>query len=75
MTQPHTTDLRFCEACRSHVAYVQSLEGSFCLDCGEPVRLESPSGVLAFRSASIGSRFVNSAEASRACDSLLSSLP
>jgi hypothetical protein len=43
------TDLRFCTDCRGYMPYLQSLSGTFCMECGEPVRLSSPTGVLHVR--------------------------
>lgn len=46
-------DLRFCSCCRNYVHYLQSLDASFCVECGNKVSLFSPDDMRAFRDAAL----------------------
>ncbi len=44
-------DRKFCEHCQTYVSYLQSTEHSFCVQCGNPVRLFSEADWSAFNEA------------------------
>ena len=41
-------DRKFCERCQTYVSYLQSTEHSYCVECGNPVRLFSTEDWSAF---------------------------
>lgn len=44
-------DRKFCEHCRDYVSYLQSTEHSYCVQCGNAVRLFSEADWSAFNEA------------------------
>jgi len=44
-------DRKFCEHCQTYVAYLQSTEHSYCVQCGKAVRLFSEQDWTAFNEA------------------------
>jgi len=41
-------DRKYCENCQDYVSYLQSMEQSYCVQCGEAVRLFSDEDWTAF---------------------------
>ena len=41
-------DRKFCERCQTYVSYLQSTDHSYCVQCGNPVRLFSTEDWSAF---------------------------
>jgi hypothetical protein len=41
-------DRKFCQHCEGYVSYLRSMDQSYCVDCGNPVRLFSDEDWTAF---------------------------
>ncbi len=44
-------DRKYCPHCAAYVSYLQSMEHSYCVSCGNPVRLFSEEDWTAFHAA------------------------